>query len=238
MISDEGLRGFVVINKSAGIQWGKDNNARVDSGYNLDRFVREVSQRGWGDLTFAAGIPGSLGGAIVGGAGAFGRLVVDYLLDADILRRDGSICVMDAKDLGIQYRDSEARRRGDILLAVTMGTFSSQSTEALLSEIQRVQEERKQKHPGADLPSAGSFFKNLPPPEPGAHRIPAGKLLDEAGAKELRVGGARVFPKHANIIVNTGAATAADIIELANQMAALVKEKFGVELEREAQYLC
>ncbi|MEW6233786.1 MAG: UDP-N-acetylmuramate dehydrogenase [Candidatus Omnitrophota bacterium] len=238
LIADAGLQGLVVINKTRRIEWGEDYAAWAAGGCGLDDFVMEASRRGWGDMTFAAGIPGSLGGALAGGAGAFGHLVCEYLLQADVLRKDGSLAALTTAELGVDYRDSQARRRGDIVLQAKMGPFVPSSPGDLLLETQRIKQERKEKHPGEDLPSAGSFFKNLPPAEPGGRRIPAGKYLDEAGAKQLRVGDAGVFPKHANIIVNHGRATAAQVNELADAMAARVKQRFGVILEKEVQYLC
>ncbi len=87
------------------------------------------------------------------------------------------------------------------------------------------------------MPSAGSFFKNLPPERPGEHRRAAGQFLEQAGAKSLRVGNARVFEKHANIIVNMGGARASEVKELAHRMKSLVRDKFGIELEEEARFL-
>ena len=237
LISDEGLRGLVIINRTGEIAWHDDYTLLADGGYNLDQLVCETAARGWADLTFAAGIPGSLGGALVGGAGAFGNLVHHYLLDADILKRDGRRETVPVADLGISYRTSEAKKRGDIILWARMGIFSSGDSASMSRETDRIKAERRAKHPDVHLPSAGSFFKNLPPAEPGGMRIPAGKLLEAAGVKRLRVGGAGVFEKHANIIVNYGSATAADVNTLADEMAARVKAQFGIELEREVQYL-
>ena len=91
LISDEGLRGLVVINKTRHIEWNDDFSVLVESGAVLDEFVSETSRRGWADITFAAGIPGSVGGALIGGAGAFGHLVHEFLLEATILKTDGDV---------------------------------------------------------------------------------------------------------------------------------------------------
>ncbi|MFB3785497.1 MAG: UDP-N-acetylmuramate dehydrogenase [bacterium] len=238
LISDRGLAGLVLINKTDSIAWHEDFTVAAAGGYNLDRLVSETCERGWSDLTFAAGIPGSLGGALIGGAGAFGHLVCEYLRAADILRKDGTVAAVSRDGLGIGYRTSEAKKRGDIILTAVMGPFTPGAKDALREEADRIRAEREIKHPGPKLPSAGSFFKNLPPLEPGGHRIPAGKYLEEAGAKKLRVGDAGVFEKHANIIVNHGNATAEQVNRLADLMAERVKEKFGILLEREVQYLC
>lgn len=238
LISDAGLKGLVAINKTDAIQWRGDFCVAVDGGYNLDRFVEDVSRRGWADLSFAAGIPGSVGGAIAGGAGAFGNLVHEFVIEARVLRRNGEVVTMTPAELGIEYRNSQARKRGDIILEALMGGFHQGDRDALFESIRAIKAQREEKHPGPSEPSAGSFFKNLPPEEEGGRRIPAGKYLDEAGAKGMSAGGARVFHKHANIIINAGGATAADVNALANQMADAVRERFGIELEREVLYLC
>jgi UDP-N-acetylmuramate dehydrogenase len=237
LIADQGIDGLVLLNKARSITWHPDFTLTVDGGYVLDHLVTDLADRGWADMSFAAGIPGSVGGALIGGAGAFGRLVHEYLIEARILSPQGEDAWHPAQSLGIDYRSSAARDRGDILLAATLGPFQPGDTAALHQEIQRIKGEREEKHPGRNRPSAGSFFKNLPPAQPGGRRMAAGKLLEEAGAKALRVGDAGVFEKHANIIVNNGHATAQDIDTLANQMAALVKDKFGVTLEREVRFL-
>lgn len=237
LIDDAGIPGLVVINKTQQIRWNDDCTVDVDGGYNLDQFVFETSKRGWADISFAAGIPGSIGGAIVGGAGAFGNLVHEFVIEARMLYKDGTVESVPVGSLGITYRNSEARKRGDILLGAKMGPFKSGDADELLANIEKIKAQREEKHPQTHQPSAGSFFKNLPPAEPGGWRVPAGKYLDEAGVKGMRVGNAGVFEKHANIIINLGGATSEDINQLANEMAHRVKEKFDIQLEREVQYL-
>ncbi len=237
LIDDAGIEGLVVINKTQSVTWNEDHTVTVEGGYNLDQFVKDVSARGWADLSFAAGIPGSVGGAIVGGAGAFGALVHKFVLSARMLKKNGEVETLPVDALGITYRNSEARKRGDILLEAHMGTFSPGAADELLETINKIKAQREIKHPSVDQPSAGSFFKNLPPAEPGGWRVPAGKYLDEAGVKGMRIGNAGVFDKHANIIINLGGATCEDVNQLANEMASRVKEKFDIQLEREVQYL-
>ncbi len=237
LISDDGLPGLVVINKTSSIEWCDDYSVQVDSGYNLNQLVVEVSQRGWGNLSFAAGIPGSIGAALAGGAGAYGHLVCEFLIDANILEDDGTVKTIQSKELDIEYRTSSLKKHNSIMLYATLGNFKPVDPVELMETCHKLLEERELKHPSIDLPCAGSFFKNLAPSQPGERRTPAGKLLEEAGVKPLRFGGAGIFEKHANIIVNYGGATAADVNNLADEMARRVKDKFGVTLEREVQYL-
>ena len=143
---------------------------------------------------------------------------------------------MGRKALGLDYRTSEPKGSGDVIESVTL-ELEEGSCDAIWGEVETVLARRKERLPGTDLPSAGSFFKNLPPPAPGEHRVPAGRLLDECSCKGLRVGDAQVFEKHANIIVNRGRATAADVIRLAAEMQRRVKERFGTVLEPEVKTL-
>ena len=236
LISDAGLDGVTLVNKGRFLSWGEDGCATVSGGFLLDDFVGETAQQGWQGLEFAAGIPGTVGGGLAGGAGAYGHLLGDYLLGARILDTHGAVREVSAREMGIGYRESAARERGDIILSVAFHMLQRSDRQAIQLEIKKIKRDRAGKHPGPDLPSAGSFFKNLPPLEPGGRRIPAGKLLDEAGVKGLRVGDAQVFEKHANIIVNRGRATASDVNRLAEEMAERVRHRHGVTLVREVLY--
>lgn len=238
IIDDAGLAGLVVINRLAHLEWAAHKHrVTVGTGFSLDRLVEAVSLRGWGDLTFAAGIPGTVGGALVGGAGAYGRLLAEVVCAARVLSPDGTLDTLPVDALGVRYRDSDILRRGQIVIEITFGGFQPAPAAGLADRIAAVKADRAGKHPPSDLPCAGSFFKNLPPPAAGASRIAAGLLLDRCGAKGLRQGGAAVFERHANIIVNAGGATAADILALADRMARLVQSRHGVRLEREVRYL-
>lgn len=238
LIDDAGLAGLVVINRAGHLDWDDEQRqVTAGAGFSLDLLVEAVSRRGWGDLTFAAGIPGTVGGALAGGAGAYGRLLAETVRAARVLEPDGTVAQLPLAALGVRYRDSDILRCGRILLEITFGRFQSAAAPCLAERIAAIKADRAGKHPPSDLPCAGSFFKNLPPPAPGAPRIAAGLLLDRCGAKGLRHGAAAVFARHANIIVNTGGATAADILALADQMACLVHDRHGVRLEPEVRYL-
>jgi UDP-N-acetylmuramate dehydrogenase len=238
IVDDTGLAGLVVINRTAAIRWHVSQRCvTVAGGYDLDDLVVAVARRGWADLTFAAGIPGTVGGALAGGAGAFGHLVHEYLRQARVMRGDGTLATVPAGKLGIGYRESRFARRGDVLLQARFGAFEHSCSRVLAERIAAVKAMRAARHPPADTPCAGSFFKNLSPPAPDAQRVPAGRLLDRCGAKQMRQGGAAVFPGHANIIVNTGSASAADIHTLADRLADVVYRRCGVRLQREVRFL-
>lgn len=235
---DDGLDGLVAINRVCAIEWDdEDRTVEVSGGYDLDTLVGEVSARGWGDLTFAAGIPGTVGGGLVGGAGAYGKLLHEFVAYARLLRPTGDIETVPIEALGVRYRESDALRRGEIVLGVEFRSLEAAEAKLMNVRIAEIKADRVRKHPGNNLHCAGSFFKNLPPQEPGGWRIPAGKILDECGAKGMCVGGAAVFDRHANIIVNTGDATADDINTLADRLVTTVRERTDVELIREVRYL-
>ena len=143
------------------------------------------------------------------------------------------------------YRDSRLKREPRVLISCLL-QFRKGSRDEIQKVIEEKLEIRRVKHPLWRIePTAGSYFKNLPPDwqipgaklSPGTHRVPAGQLLDQVGCRGLRVGDAMVFPKHANIIVNAGHATAREVLELAEIMKARVRERFGVELEEEVMFL-
>jgi UDP-N-acetylmuramate dehydrogenase len=143
------------------------------------------------------------------------------------------------------YRDSRLKREPRALLTALF-QFRAGDRAEIQREIDEKLEIRRVKHPQWRIePTAGSYFKNLPPDwrmpgaklSPGTHRVAAGQLLDECGARGMQVGDAAVFSKHANIIVNAGHATAADVLTLAEKMKAMVREKFAVELEEEVMFL-
>src|SRR5206468_1721373 len=197
-------------------------------------------------LEFAAGIPGSVGGALYGNAGCYGEDIGSYTIECTITSLDGSkVETKPASWFQFAYRDSRLKRDPRVLISCLL-----QLRKGNRAEIQKVIDEkleiRRVKHPQWRVePAAGSYFKNLPPDwqmpgakhSPGTHRVPAGQLLDEVGCRGLRVGDAMVFPKHANIIVNAGRATAREVLELAEIMKARVRERFGVRLEEEVMFL-
>ena len=143
------------------------------------------------------------------------------------------------------YRDSRLKRDPRVLLSCLL-QLAPGDPEASTREIEANLEIRRVKHPQWRIePTAGSYFKNLPPDwripgaklSPGTRRVAAGQLLDECGCRGLRVGDAMVFAKHANIIVNVGRATAREVLELAEIMRSRVRAKFGVELEEEVMFV-
>ncbi|MFO7654735.1 MAG: UDP-N-acetylmuramate dehydrogenase [Candidatus Krumholzibacteriia bacterium] len=208
---------------------------QAGAGLEFDRLIARTIADGLTGLEFASGIPGTLGGALVGNAGCFGHEIGEFLVEASVLLPDGTLAVLSPGDFGFGYRDSRLKESGAVVLAAVL-RLRRGDTAAATREREERRAERLLKHPVLE-PCAGSWFKNLPPAAPGERRRAAGELLDRAGARTLRVGGAAVFDRHANIVVNAGGATSAEVRELVRRMSAAVRDQFGIELEEEVRYL-
>ncbi len=206
------------------------------AGTELDALVRFAADEGRAGLGFASGIPGTVGGGLVGNAGAFGTQLGDVLERVEVLARTGDAIVRQRAELEFRYRASSLQPTGEVVVRAWFRTAAGDSAK-LKAERAEILAQRKEKHPDwRALPTAGSFFKNLPPETPGGPRRAAGKYLEQAGAKQMREGGAYVFPKHANIVIAGPGATAADVARLAARMAAAVREKSGFDLEPEVRF--
>lgn len=201
---------------------------RAGAGLPLDEVIARSLRAGLVGLEFASGIPGTLGGALVGNAGCFGHEIGEFVQSATLLSAGGRLEEVGPERFAFAYRRSSLQGSGDIVLAATL-RLRRADAEAAWREREEKLELRRRKHPVAE-PSAGSWFQNLPPDAPGGRRRAAGELLEQVGAKAWRVGDAAVFPGHANIIVNAGRATSADVLALVARMRGAVRERFGVTL--------
>lgn len=245
LVSDDGFRGLVVRNACEKIEFD-DTAAHVECGADFLELIYQCRDRELGGLEFAAGIPGSVGGALYGNAGCYGQDIGARTIECTIATLDGTrVETQPASWFQFEYRDSRLKREPRALLSCLL-TFEHKPKAELQQAIEEKLEIRRVKHPQWRMePTAGSYFKNLPPGfqapglplSPGTHRVPAGALLDAVGCRGLRVGDAMVFAKHANILVNAGHATAHDVLELAEIMKARVRERFAVELEEEVMFL-
>ncbi|NOU35676.1 MAG: UDP-N-acetylmuramate dehydrogenase [Kiritimatiellaceae bacterium] len=190
-----------------------------------------------GDLSYCSGIPGTVGGGIAGNAGAFGRQMGDHLISAEILGLDGRTRTAAKADLEFAYRHSKLKETGEIVLSATF-ELPIEKKEIMQAERDRIMQFRKDHHPDWHKePCAGSVFRNIEPTSAVERRKAAGFFLQEAGAHLFRVGGARLYEKHANIIVADPGCTAQDVWELSEKMARAVKNKFDITLVREVRFL-
>jgi len=245
LVSDDGFRGLVVHNAIEGVEF--DGTAvQVGCGMDFLEMILACHNHSLGGLEFAAGIPGSVGGALYGNAGCYGQDIGSFVIECTIATPDGAVLeTRPATWFEFAYRDSRLKRDPRVLLTCLL-QLKPIDAAASTKEIEEKLEIRRVKHPQWRVePTAGSYFKNLPPDwqmpgaklSPGTRRVAAGQLLDEVGCRGLQVGGAMVYGKHANIIVNAGHATARDVLELAAEMKRRVREKFGVTLEEEVMFL-
>jgi len=236
LVDDRGYRGLIVQFMSGEPPQMAFPLLTVHAGNSLASALDFAASRSLSGLENMAGIPGTIGGAIYMNAGAYGTSVSDILHEAHIVTAGLEERIVDSSYFDFAYRRSSLQEGGDIVVSVTLKLRKGRR-EDIIAEYNRIKAIRAEKHPGPDLPCAGSYFKNLPPEVPGGRRRPAGYFLDQAGAGAMRVGGAAVFHKHANMIINTGSASARDVLVLADKMKQAVRERFGIELEEEVRYL-
>jgi UDP-N-acetylmuramate dehydrogenase len=235
LFDDAGFRGLILRNASRGVS--ADSSAprlRTESGTALGALVEFALRAGLEGIEFLAGIPGSVGGAVYGNAGAFGHCLGDFLAEALLLEPGGSERRAPAADLGLSYRYSRLKTGREVVLEAIFD-LGAGSPDVIRARVNECLNLRAQKHPPMDLACAGSYFKN--PMLPDGTRTPAGRLLDQVGAKEMRVGGAAVYSGHGNFLYNAGGATARDVLVLATVLKARVRDAFGVDLEEEVIHL-
>lgn len=239
LFSDEGYDGTVIRYWNPEAVPVLETSARIEvpASAVLDDVARWTAEAGLDGLMCTTGIPGAVGGAVVGNAGAWGKQVGDVLAWVRVLTPAGEVQQLVAAELDFTYRNSKLKRSGDIVLAAAFDLVPADRA-ALLAERERILKIRWEKHPDLAVdPCIGSIFQNLEPTSAAGRRQAAGFFLEQAGAKSLRIGGARVYEKHANIIVAGEGAKAQDVFDLCAEMTARVREVFEFELRREVRFL-
>ena len=228
LVADTGVRGLVVLARNE-TQRLDGELLTVGAGAELPAVVAGLAETGLAGLEYAGNIPGSVGGAVVGNAGAYGRAVGGVLVTARLL--DGGR-VRDAgpDELDFGYRTSVLKRRRDVV--VLEATFALMHGErgALLAEIAGDAELRRSRHP-LEYGSCGSYFKNP------SRELPAAKLIEEAGLKGFTVGHTQVSAKHANFLIALPGARATDVLALSAEVKRRVRDNSGVELVEEVRRL-
>jgi UDP-N-acetylmuramate dehydrogenase len=231
LVSDSGFKGLVILNQCRNIIANR-NTITCQSGALLNNVVTEACNCSLSGLQFAAGIPGTAGGAIWGNAGAFGKSVGEVMSKAVILTEKGEIKEVEKDYFRFAYRESRLKHTREVLLSATFGLEKGDKNE-IEEKIRENLKEREERLPLHDK-SAGCFFKNV---IQGHKKISAGLLLDQIGAKAMQVGDAKVSTKHANILINVKSAKAQEVRKLAQTLKNKVKTKFGIKLKEEVVYI-
>jgi UDP-N-acetylmuramate dehydrogenase len=238
LVADAGVRGVVVRVHGGHAEPIRDGLVRADAGLTINGLVRWTINRGLAGLEAWAGTPGTVGGAVYGNAHFKGRLIGELVDSVELLDARGAITRIPSRDMEFGYDASRLQRTREVLLSADFRVGRGEVA-ALRSVARESLAFRKRTQP-LESPSAGCIFQN---PDPAADRVPpgvpasAGALVDRAGLKGEREGGALVSPAHGNFIVNDGTATAADIRRLIERCRRSVRERFGVELRDEIVYL-
>lgn len=229
LVADGGYGGFVL--KTSGMDQVRGDGCRLraESGIPLARLAAAALDRGLAGLEFAHGIPGTLGGAVVMNAGAYGGEMVQVLTSVTYLDRAGETRALPAAECELSYRHSLFGGRPDWLILEAELELRPGEAGAIRARMEELAARRREKQP-LDLPSAGSTFKR-----PEGHFAAA--LIEQCGLKGLAVGGARVSEKHAGFVVNAGGATAGDVRRLMDQVRETVLRQTGVALEPEVKLL-
>lgn len=225
LISDKGIRGLVIVNRAERVEFQGDL-IEVDSGVNLVSLARKALEEGVGELEFFIGIPGTVGGAIVGNAGTKHDWISRRVETVALLDADGSVQQAAASAMEFGYRTSRVKRSGELVLGARLRGRKADRA-VIERRMREFLAERKNQPSG---PSTGSVFKN---PD-GDY---AGRLIEACGLKGCRVGGAKISEVHANFIINDRHATAQDIHDLIERAKAAVRDQHGVVLEEEVRYL-
>jgi len=228
-----GLRGLAIKNNSCEINFNSDE-VYADSGVGLEKLLKKCLEKGLGGLEFLSGIPGTLGGAIYGNAGAYGKSISQYIKNITVLSKKERY-ILQPQDSDFSYRHSRFKTDEAIILGAVL-KLTPKNINEIKNETEKIISERKNKHPDPKYGSCGCFFKNIKN-EISDKRISAGKLIEETLCAGKRIGDAGVFEKHCNFILNYGNAKSEDIINLAKILKNKVFEKNGISLENEVQVI-
>jgi UDP-N-acetylmuramate dehydrogenase len=233
LISDRGLVGLVICTRHLKhVSTSFDSETRsmtADAGKMLASLAWQAARRGWSGMEWAAGIPGTVGGAVVMNAGAHGHSTEEILVTTEVLNPDGSIETLTDRDLNYSYRTSKLQDDARLVLSATFQLQAASDAEEVKSRTFRDLEKRHSKQP-YDRPSCGSVFRN-PSPQYAA------VLIEGLGLKGHRIGDAEVSTLHANFIINRQDATATEIRSLIYYVQRRVRDAYSIDLEPEVKML-
>ena len=230
LVSDEGINRTVIQLGSSLRDFSIDGEwITAQAGVPLPFIARKAAEQELSGLEFAAGIPGTIGGAVVMNAGAYKSQFSNIVQEVVCCDKTGKLLTLDSTECNFSYRNSRFKRNDELIVLSVKMRLTPGKKEEILEQMNRNTSLRKEKQP-VEYPSAGSIFKN---PEGDS----AGRLIESVGAKGWKQGGAMVSEKHSNFIVNTGSATCKDVLELVSRVKKEVQDKTGVQLEEEILFL-
>ena len=229
LVGDGGYRGVLIsFGKPFAQVTIEGAQVRTGAGALLSAVAKQVLNASLTGFEFAAGIPGTIGGAVVMNAGAYGGELCQVLREATVLTPEGEVKTLPAEELELGYRTSCVQKNGYIVLEAVL-QLQPGNADDIRAVMDALASKRREKQP-LEYPSAGSTFKR-----PEGHF--AGRLIQDAGLRGFRVGGAQVSEKHCGFVINRDHATSADILSLCRQVQEKVKAQSGVELELEVKLL-
>lgn len=229
LVRDGGIRGLVIeIGKRMDEIQIKGNHLIVEAGALLSKAANAAAGAGLGGMEFAAGIPGSLGGAVVMNAGAYGGEMKDILVSATVIDAQGKLLTLSNEALDLSYRHSCIPENNYVVISAEL-ELTEKPEEEIRQVMAELRDKRVEKQP-LEFPSAGSTFKR---PE----GYFAGKLIQDAGLRGYKVGDAQVSEKHCGFVINRGSATAQDILQLISDVQRKVQDEFSVDLETEVRII-
>ncbi|NEQ95360.1 MAG: UDP-N-acetylmuramate dehydrogenase [Cyanothece sp. SIO2G6] len=231
LIGDRGIAGLVISSRYLRHSHFDDDlcQVTVGAGEPIARLAWKAAERGWRGLEWAAGIPGTVGGAVVMNAGAHKLCTADVLLNAHVLSLDGEQQALNNDDLGFQYRTSVLQGRQQIVTQATFQLEPGHPPAQILERTRAFLDYRHRTQP-YNMPNCGSVFRNPP-----SHS--AGWLIEQAGLKGYQIGAAQISHRHANFIVNRGHATARDIRAVIEHIQARIEQQWSLRLHPEVKFM-
>ncbi len=232
LVSDNGFRGMVIKSEFTAVAFDEEQGTvTAGSGVRLSRIITQAAHMGLAGLEFAIGVPATVGGAVWANLGARGKEIKDFFVQATVLDENGEQHTMKVEECAFGYRESVFKHRPYTILDATF-QLQREDSETIKTRVQELSALRKETQDIA-AKCAGCVFRNPKDQTTEA----AAKLIDDVGLKGFRIGGAQVSPIHANFIINTGTATAEDVMILISLVKQKVRDTKGVQLMEEIEYI-